>query len=224
MLAGVGGDVGATREEFAGWLAVYGVGMAITVRRRQALGVLGLGAAVALAGCAGEESTSPAARGDRQSGPPSGAPGERASSAAPEADSEPGSSGALTVFKDPTCGCCEAWVRQAEEAGMVVAVDEQGDLEQVFADRRVPRELQSCHLAQSETGHLFIGHVPPRFVHDFLENPPAQGRGLSVPGMPTGSPGMEMGDRFEPYDVLMLTKSGTDVFARVEDPSDQAAR
>lgn len=208
---------GETSEELAGWFAVYGVGMAITMRRRQALGLLGLGTAVAMAGCGGGESTSPATRGDRQPGRPSDASGD-------EAGDEAGSLGALTVFKDPTCGCCGAWVRQAEEAGMVVSVEEQDDLPQVFADRRIPLELQSCHLAQSETGHLFVGHVPPRFVQDFLENPPAEGRGLSVPGMPTGSPGMEVGDSFEPYDVLMMTKNGAKLFARVDDPADQAPR
>jgi hypothetical protein len=69
---------------------------------------------------------------------------------------------------------------------------------------------------------VFEGHIPARYIQQFLDNPPADAIGLSVPGMPVGSPGMEVGDKFIPYQVLLLKHDGsTEVFARVEQQTHQ---
>jgi len=87
--------------------------------------------------------------------------------------------------------------------------------------RFAPR-YQSCHTAVSSHGYVFEGHVPARHIKAFLANPPADAIGLAVPGMPLGSPGMEVGSRFDPYEVLLLKKDGSsEVFARVDSPAQQ---
>ena len=65
--------------------------------------------------------------------------------------------------------------------------------------------------------------MPARFVIEFLTDPPEGARGLSVPAMPVGTPGMEQGEQFDPYDVMLITESGSEVFAEVTSPSDQSA-
>jgi hypothetical protein len=74
----------------------------------------------------------------------------------------------------------------------------------------------------SSQGYAFEGHIPARYIHQFLANPPADGIGLTVPAMPVGSPGMEVGDKFMPYRVLLMKKDGsTEVFASVESAAQQ---
>ena len=74
----------------------------------------------------------------------------------------------------------------------------------------------------SAEGYVFEGHIPARYIRDFLANPPADARGLAVPAMPVGSPGMEVEDRFMPYEVLLLkADGGVEVFARVQTPAQQ---
>ncbi len=74
----------------------------------------------------------------------------------------------------------------------------------------------------SAEGYLFEGHVPARYMKQFLASPPADALGLAVPAMPVGSPGMEMGDRFSPYAVLLLKADGSaELFAQVDSPAQQ---
>ncbi|NCV99393.1 MAG: hypothetical protein EBW26_01600 [Proteobacteria bacterium] len=74
----------------------------------------------------------------------------------------------------------------------------------------------SCHTAVSSDGYIFEGHIPSEYITQFLTEKPANALGLSVPGMPHGSPGMEVGNHFMPYDVLVLYKDGTSkVYAQV---------
>ena len=81
----------------------------------------------------------------------------------------------------------------------------------------VPVRYGSCHTGVSEAGYLFEGHVPARYVRQFLDNPPEDALGLTVPAMPVGSPGMEYKDQFMAYDVLLLKKDGSvEVYASVE--------
>jgi hypothetical protein len=83
-------------------------------------------------------------------------------------------------------------------------------------------QYHSCHTAVSEQGYLFEGHVPAKLMQDFLEQPPADALGLAVPGMPMGSPGMEVDDRFSPYQVLLVKKDGSyEVYATIEEQADQ---
>ena len=77
-------------------------------------------------------------------------------------------------------------------------------------------EYRSCHTSVSNSGHVFEGHIPSQYITQFLSEDHPNAIGLSVPGMPLGSPGMEVGNRFMPYDVLILYKDGTSrVFAEI---------
>jgi len=119
----------------------------------------------------------------------------------------------LTVFKSPTCGCCEKWAEHMEAAGFKVRTEDVQDLSAIKARFRVPGTLHSCHTAIVE-GYVIEGHVPASEVWRLLQEKPDV-TGLAVPGMPIGSPGMEQGFRVDPYEVLMFTPDGqTRVFAR----------
>jgi len=109
-----------------------------------------------------------------------------------------------------------------EDAGFDTQTHHPADLNQFKSDQGIAPKFQSCHTAVSIEGYVFEGHIPERFVHQFLENPPDDAIGLSVPGMPTGSPGMEMGDEFMPYKVWLLKKDGSaEVLASVNSPDQQ---
>ncbi|HAC34497.1 MAG TPA: metal-binding protein [Gammaproteobacteria bacterium] len=129
---------------------------------------------------------------------------------------------AMNVYTSPTCGCCGLWVEHAEQRGFKLSTHYPADLSLFKFEQGIKPELQSCHTAVSAEGYLFEGHVPARYMLEFLANPPAGARGLAVPAMPVGSPGMEVGDRFTPYEVLLLSEDGgTEVFARVTEPGQQ---
>ena len=122
----------------------------------------------------------------------------------------------LDVYKSRTCQCCQQWVHPMEDVGFDTKTHHPSDLNRIKNDYGIAPEFQSCHTAVTSNGYVFEGHIPARFVQQFLENPPDDAIGLSVPGMPAGSPGMEMGDRFTPYKVWLLKKDGSaDVFASV---------
>jgi len=128
----------------------------------------------------------------------------------------------LTVYKTPTCGCCGKWVSHIEAAGFDVTVREMNDLSGVKRSSGIDARHQSCHTAiADEGGYVFEGHIPAKFIAAFLADPPDGARGLVVPAMPVGSPGMEYEDRFSPYDVLLLTAAGEyEVYAHVGEPQD----
>ncbi|WP_338748311.1 DUF411 domain-containing protein [Janibacter alittae] len=128
---------------------------------------------------------------------------------------------AMTVYKDPACGCCSGWIDHAEGNGFTITTEHPEALHQVWQDHEIPLELQSCHLASNADGQVFIGHVPARFVVEYLADPPPGARGLSVPAMPVGTPGMEQGDQFDPYEVMLITDKGSSVFAEVTKTSQQ---
>ncbi|MEX1197184.1 MAG: DUF411 domain-containing protein [Pseudohongiellaceae bacterium] len=130
----------------------------------------------------------------------------------------------LEVYLTRTCGCCGGWVEhsQAEGFDSLRNYVDQDQLNQEKADRGIAPRLQSCHTAVSEEGYVFEGHIPARVIHDFLESPPDNAIGLAVPGMPIGSPGMEMGDRFDPYDVLLIHDDGsTEVYTHIASADQQ---
>ena len=151
----------------------------------------------------------------------------------PDGESAGGSAGAmamnndvthLDVYMTRTCGCCGLWVDHAEENGFhtVITYMDQDELTMEKMDRGVSLRLQSCHTAVSSDGYVFEGHIPARVIHAFLDDVPEGAFGLAVPGMPIGSPGMEMGDRFEPYDVLLLQEDGsTGVYTHIAALSEQ---
>jgi hypothetical protein len=129
---------------------------------------------------------------------------------------------ALNVYKSPTCGCCGGWVEHIEAAGFDTAFFHPTNLNQIKIDNGIPPRYQSCHTAISRDGYVFEGHIPAKYIRQFLKNPPSDAIGLAVPAMPVGSPGMEMVDRFSPYQVLLLKKGGgSEIFARVEVQEEQ---
>ena len=118
---------------------------------------------------------------------------------------------AVLVHKDPNCGCCNGWIVHLRAAGFEVAVDERSDLAAIRQRLGVPDALAACHTAEID-GYVVEGHVPAEAVQRLLKERPAA-IGLSVPGMPPGSPGMESPTP-EAYEVLLFGKSGTHPFMR----------
>ncbi|ERL55782.1 DUF411 domain-containing protein [Psychrobacter aquaticus] len=127
-----------------------------------------------------------------------------------------------TIYKDANCGCCKEWVDHAQAHGLSSTVQHPTDLS-LFKDRYgVPTEMRSCHTTVTTDGYVFEGHVPAKYVAEFLQNPPEQAIGLAVPGMPVGSPGMEYQDQFMPYQIMQINKDGTNqVYAEVESSAQQ---
>lgn len=115
-------------------------------------------------------------------------------------------------FRNPGCGCCEAWTERMASAGMPVVMADRDDLAAYSAKLGIPAGLEGCHVGELG-GYVISGHVPPEDIRRLLAEKP-DARGLLVPGMPVGSPGMEMGDQKDRYDVLLLARDGTtSVFA-----------
>jgi hypothetical protein len=109
----------------------------------------------------------------------------------------------LLTYKTPTCGCCKEWVKHAKDHGFNVHTQDHKNLEDIKKMYAIKPEYRS-------------GHIPVQYITQFLSEDHPNAIGLSVPGMPLGSPGMEFDDRFTPYDVLILYKDGSNkVFAEV---------
>lgn len=111
----------------------------------------------------------------------------------------------VTVYKDPDCGCCNAWVDHLKANGFAVKVHEVRDMTPHKKKLGVPERLASCHTAVVD-GYTIEGHVPAAEIRRLLAERP-RAKGLAVPGMPQGSPGMETG-KIDPYDVLLFTNDG----------------
>lgn len=112
----------------------------------------------------------------------------------------------VTVYKTATCGCCGKWVEHLQASGFDVVTRVLGDVAPVKAQYRVPAQLASCHTAVVD-GYVVEGHVPADIIKRLLAERPAVA-GIGVPGMPAGSPGMEMGGRQDPYQVLSFDADG----------------
>lgn len=112
----------------------------------------------------------------------------------------------VVVYKTPYCGCCKKWLAQLEATGLAVRAVDVDSTAPVQSEVGVPRGLRSCHTAK--VGDYWVeGHVPPDLVVQLLQNKPDNIAGLSVPGMPIGSPGME-GPNPQRYEVLRVTRDG----------------
>ena len=116
---------------------------------------------------------------------------------------------AMDVYKTATCGCCAAWVSHVRAAGFDVTVHEvsQAELYERKRDLGLEPGLASCHTALID-GYIVEGHVPAADVRRLLRERPDVA-GLAVPGMPLGSPGMEYGNRRDPYNVVAFGDDGT---------------
>lgn len=121
----------------------------------------------------------------------------------------------IEVYKSPTCGCCSAWVDHMTGAGFAVTAIDIGQdaLWALKAQSGIAPELSSCHTAFVD-GYFVEGHVPAADVQRLLAERP-EALGLTVPGMPIGSPGMEMGSQRDAFDTMLVGRDGaTTVFQR----------
>jgi len=119
----------------------------------------------------------------------------------------------IQVWKDPNCGCCKDWIALLEKSGFAATVIDQGN-NAARARFGMPQKFGSCHTALVQ-GYVVEGHVPVADIQRLLKEKP-RALGLSVPGMPIGSPGMDgpaYGGRRDPYQVLLIQRDGsTSVF------------
>lgn len=113
----------------------------------------------------------------------------------------------VVVHKSEYCGCCELWVGHMREAGFEVEVINTENFDSIKTRVGLPAGLGSCHTAEVD-GYFVEGHVPAGDVKRMLRERPRI-RGIAVPGMPLGSPGMEYGDRKQPYDVIAVAPDGS---------------
>lgn len=114
----------------------------------------------------------------------------------------------MTMFRDPSCGCCEAWAGIARQAGFLVRVVDHPDMAAIKQRYDVPEELLSCHTTVVG-GYAIEGHVPLDDVKRLLQKRPAQVKGIAVAGMPLGSPGMEVPDgTTQPFKVMAFGAGG----------------
>ena len=120
----------------------------------------------------------------------------------------------IEVWKSKTCECCGDWVKHLEANGFDVMVHtaDTSLLDRVRRDAGISDKLAACHTAKID-GYFIEGHVPGTDIQRLMNERP-DANGLTVPGMPMGSPGMDQGTEFEKYDVLLVKKDGTtEIFA-----------
>ena len=124
----------------------------------------------------------------------------------------------LLVHKTPTCGCCKEWVKHAKNYGFNVTTQDHQSLERIKSMYKIAPEYRSCHTTVSSNGFVFEGHIPSKYIEKFLSEDYSNAIGLTVPGMPLGSPGMEFDNRFMPYDILIMYSDGSSkVYAQIRE-------
>ncbi|KGM51667.1 copper amine oxidase [Lysobacter concretionis Ko07 = DSM 16239] len=170
---------------------------------RHLAALLALAALVALPACARSPDAVAATTAATSSGTDASAPAD-ASSASP----------LVVVHKDPYCGCCGSWIEHMRAAGFPVEVRDVADVMPIKQRVGLPAGKESCHTAEV-AGYFIEGHVPADDVKRLLAEAP-DARGLAVPGMPAGSPGMEVpGGHVDPYVVELIGRDGsTSAYAR----------
>lgn len=112
----------------------------------------------------------------------------------------------IEVYKSASCGCCEGWVKHLRDNGFTVKAHDVANPSDYREKFGIPNELGSCHTAMVQ-GYAIEGHVPAAEIRRLLAEKP-NARGLAVPAMPMGAPGME-GATSMPYDVLLVRKDGS---------------
>lgn len=113
----------------------------------------------------------------------------------------------ITVYKTPSCGCCKLWVEHLAKNGFEPKSHDLPDLTDTKDTLRVPDALRSCHTAVVGR-YVFEGHVPADLIKKFVAEKSTSYIGLAVPGMPAGSPGMEVPGRKDAYEVVAFTRDG----------------
>ena len=120
----------------------------------------------------------------------------------------------ISVMKGPNCSCCDGWAKHLKDAGYSVSVVESAALNSLKAKLGVPADLRTCHTAQIGQ-YVLEGHVPALAIKYLLQQKPEGVTGLAVPGMPIGSPGMEVeGAALEEYSVIVFAPTGRRVWSR----------
>lgn len=118
-----------------------------------------------------------------------------------------GSQTRIQVFKNASCGCCKLWVEHLRAAGFVASTQDVDNLDTIKTEVGIPAAHGSCHTAKVD-GYFIEGHVPAKEIQRLLRERPSA-KGLVVPAMPLGSPGMESPTgEAQPYDVLLVDKNG----------------
>jgi hypothetical protein len=113
----------------------------------------------------------------------------------------------MTVYKSPACGCCKNWIEHVQSAGFAVEVHDLDDLSEIKDEAGVPDRARSCHTAIVD-GYAIEGHVPAETIKRLIKERPKVA-GLAVPGMPVGSPGMEVpGQTADKYDIVAFDRTG----------------
>jgi len=111
----------------------------------------------------------------------------------------------IEVYRSPTCGCCSKWIKHLQESNFVVKDFVTNDVQVIKDKYGVPSEMASCHTA-IVNGYVVEGHVPAADIKQLLKVK-SNVIGISVPGMPVGTPGMDMGGRKDPYQVVSFDKA-----------------
>ncbi len=121
----------------------------------------------------------------------------------------------MTVYRSPSCGCCGIWIEHAKKHGFQITDIKTDNIEAIKQQYNIPADLASCHTSIID-GYVMEGHIPADDIKGFLKQKPDL-VGLTVPGMPLGTPGMEAGDNKQPFDILALEKNGAvEVFKTYE--------
>ena len=130
----------------------------------------------------------------------------------------------LSVYKNQSCGCCSKWITHLENSGFKTDAHnlEAAELSALKDKHAIHNHYQSCHTGVYQDKYVFEGHIPAKFITQFLLEKPEGAIGLAVPGMPVGSPGMEVETKFLPYDILLIKDDGThEVYAHIENYKEQ---
>jgi hypothetical protein len=131
----------------------------------------------------------------------------------------------LALYKNANCGCCDKWAQHLDSNQFSTEIHVSENLNQLKQELGISSKMASCHtgvVKHEGQKYIFEGHIPAKFIHQFLDNPPQGAIGLSVPAMPVGSPGMEYQDKFMPYKVFQLHKNGqVSIYAEVSSAEEQ---
>ena len=130
----------------------------------------------------------------------------------------------LSVYKNPQCGCCNKWITHLEKSGFQTDTGYL-DAPEVNALKSKVKNISkylSCHTGIYQDKYIFEGHIPAKFITQFLSETPEGALGLAVPGMPVGSPGMEVDNKFSPYDILLIKNNGAnEIYAHIDNYEEQ---
>ncbi len=130
----------------------------------------------------------------------------------------------LSVYKNPQCGCCNKWITHLEKSGFQIDTGylDAPEVNALKSEIKNVSKYLSCHTGVYLDKYIFEGHIPAKFITQFLSETPEGALGLAVPGMPVGSPGMEVDNKFTPYDILLINNNGThEVYAHIDNYEEQ---